>query len=56
MGHKGNSIRKPKASSLPVSKANQNSSVGDLVKDKGAPLSKGGANLTGETNKAQKKH
>ena len=55
MGRKGNSKRKPKAASWPVSKANQGGSVTELVKDKGAPLNKAGLNSLTEVKKVHKK-
>ncbi len=55
MGRKGANKRKPKANSWPVSKNNQNSSVTELIKDKGAPLHKAGTPPLAELNQAHKK-
>jgi hypothetical protein len=55
MGHKGNSIRKPKASSSPASKANSKNNLADLLNGKEAPVSKGSSAPAVEVNKAQKK-
>lgn len=64
MGRKGVSIRKPKKS-RPFSNANiggstnvhsgEHSLVQSLVKDKGAPLNRGGMNPSAGSNKTQKK-
>jgi hypothetical protein len=49
MGRKGTNKSKP------VSKNKQNGSVIELMRDKGAPLNKAGANPLAESNKAHKK-
>ena len=64
MGRKGVSIRKPKKS-RPFSNADiggstnvrsgEHSLVQSLVKDKGAPLNRGGMNPSAGSNKTQKK-
>jgi hypothetical protein len=55
MGRKGANKRKPKASSWPVSKANQSGSGSDLVKEKDAPLNKAGMQPLAESKKVRKK-
>jgi hypothetical protein len=53
MGRKGTNKGKPKATSRPGSKAG---SITELVKDKGAPVSKGNASSSTGSNKTQNKH